>query len=56
MTKKYVNPMLQIVSISKNDIIATSDFGSGTKSGSAACAPDRFNVFDPSDDWANAGY
>lgn len=52
MTKKYENPMLQIVSINKNDIITTSDFGSGTKNGNQACAPDRFNVFDPYD----AGY
>lgn len=56
MTKKYENPMLQIVSINKNDIITTSDFGSGTKNGNEACAPDRFSVFDPDDSWANAGY
>lgn len=42
--KKFENPMLQIVSISKNDIIATSDFGSGQKAGNEACAPER-NMF-----------
>ena len=48
--KKYENPMLQIVSISKNDIIATSDEGVATgkklgdeyNSGDVSYAPDRF--------------
>lgn len=47
--KTYVNPMLQVVSIKKNDIITGSEvvgFGSGTKDGSAACAGDRFR-----EDW-----
>ena len=43
MTKKYENPMLQVVSIKRKDIITGSDFGQGTKAGSEACAPDRFN-------------
>ena len=55
MTKKYNTPMLQVVSISSKDIIATSnpnvsmnvtDF---TGSNTQICAPDRFN------DW-DAGY
>ena len=53
MTKKYNTPMLQVVSISSKDIIATSnqnmnvlgDYGSGV----TIAAPDRFN------DW-DAGY
>ena len=51
MTKKYENPMLQVVSINKNDIIATSDFGSGTKNGNQACAPGQRGMFDPDDSW-----
>ena len=42
MTKNYNSPMLQVVSIKHNDIITDSTtvgFGSGTKSGSEACAP-----------------
>lgn len=43
MIKKYNSPMLNVVSINKRDIIATSDtlvgFGTGTKSGGNACAP-----------------
>ena len=45
MTKKYNSPMLQVVSIKKNDIITGSEvvgFGIGTKDGGAACAGDRF--------------
>ena len=57
--KKFENPMLQVVGISENDIIATSDtlvgFGSGTKSGSAACAPGERGIFDPYDPY-NAEY
>ena len=49
--KKYENPMLQIVSIKKNDIIATSGEGVGTgdKLGNSflntdvSYAPDRFS-------------
>lgn len=47
--KRFENPMLQVVSIKKNDIITGSEvvgFGSGTKDGSAACAGDRFR-----EDW-----
>ena len=42
MTKKYYSPMLNVVSIKKNDIIICSEiveFGSGKKSGGSACAP-----------------
>ena len=49
--KKYENPMLQIVGIKKNDIIATSGEGvaTGDKLGNmynstdVSYAPDRFN-------------
>ena len=34
MTKKYNSPMLQVVSIRKKDIIATSDLSIGLSSGS----------------------
>ena len=55
MKKTYENPMLQIVSISKKDIIATSDPAlTGTYSGGEVLAPDRYNMF--GDSWANAGY
>lgn len=52
--KKYVNPMLQIVSINKNDIIVTSETlgyqgNLGTGEGFNFAAPDRFR------DW-DAGY
>ena len=51
MTKQYNTPMLQIVCINKNDIIATSGnqplgFGDDLSSGMGtieASAPDRFN-------------
>ena len=53
--KKYENPMLQVVSISKNDIIATStgtlSVGGGTKATSEADAPGMRSF----DDW-DAGY
>ena len=59
--KKYENPMLQVVSIRKQDIIATSDqmgkngnYGDG--SGISLGAPGLRTVFDPDDTWANAGY
>ena len=57
MTKKYNTPMLQVVSISKKDIIATSDLGlynDATLGAGDILAPDRFSVF--GDSWANAGY
>ena len=47
MTKKYNSPMLNVVSINKKDIIATSDpvvgFGNPdvTKDGSQACTAGR---------------
>ena len=47
--KKYENPMLQVVSIKKNDIITGSDqvsFGVGMLNPSAADAPDRFRDFE----------
>ena len=45
--KKYENPMLQVVSISKKDIIATSTDAplTGTQANENALAPDR-NIFD----------
>ena len=49
MTKKYNSPMLQVVSINQNDIIATSTTTLGIgASGSAinAEAPGLRNVFD----------
>ena len=53
MTKKYENPMLQIVSIKNNDIVVTSGPGINTSSvvevGNIG-APDRIR-----DDW-DAGY
>ena len=54
--KIYENPMLQVVSISKNDIIATSTgtlsvVGSETKATSEADAPGMRSF----DDW-DAGY
>ncbi len=50
--KKYENPMLQVVSINKNDIIATSDpkLG-GDYSGQTILAPGQRGF----DDW-DAGY
>ena len=46
MTKKYNTPMLQIVSINKKDIIATSNPAlNGTYTGGEVLAPDR-NMFD----------
>ncbi len=52
MTKKYNSPMLQIVSISKKDIITTSDpnvilGGTYTGSGNNFCAPGQRGL----DDW-----
>ncbi len=50
--KKYMNPMLQVVSINKNDIIATSgegilNFGSDLETGTIqAGSADRFR-----EDW-----
>ena len=57
--KTYNSPMLQVVSINKKDIIATSDPAvtlGGTFGGDVneICAPDRYSVF--GDGWANAGY
>ena len=53
--KKYENPMLQVVSIKKSDIIATSTesvgMGSGTKATNLADAPGMRGF----DDW-DAGY
>ena len=54
MTKKYENPMLQIVSINKNNIIATSGpFGSNGTYGEGVnlAAPGQRGL----DDW-DAGY
>ena len=43
--KKYENPMLQVVSIKKSDVIATSDPAlSGTYTGGDVLAPER-NMF-----------
>lgn len=57
MTKKYVNPMLQIVSIKDNDILTTSTLNVNTGiSVNNQFAPGQRGVFDPDDSWANAGY
>ena len=53
MTKKYNSPMLQIVSIKRNDIITGSQdapLSSGSQNNDLGLAPDRFR-----DDW-DAGY
>ena len=55
MKKYFENPMLQVVSINKKDIIATSELGKRGETGTIL-APELRGVFDPSDDWANAGY
>lgn len=54
MTKTYNSPMLQVVSIKKSDVIATSTLGYGgtTDETSGNLAPDR-NIFGNS--W-DAGY
>ena len=45
--KKYENPMLQVVSISKNDIIVTSPNLTGTYDGGAVLdGGRRFDDFD----------
>lgn len=50
MTKKYYSPMLQVVSISKHDVIATSEIGVyGDKTitnPNSVLAPDRWDRFD----------
>ena len=56
--KTYNTPMLQVVSINKNDIIATSNLGKGNRNwntGDPVLAPDR-TIFDPDDAWSTAGY
>ena len=56
MTKTYNSPMLQVVSIKKSDVIATSapGYGGTTDETSGNLATDRFTMF--GDNWANAGY
>ena len=57
MTKKYYSPVLQVVSINKKDIIATSDPAlGGVFNGETILAPGQRGLFDPDDSWANAGY
>ena len=54
--KTYVNPMLQVVSISKKDIIATSDFGvNNTLYEGVVKSPGQRGLFDPYDPY-NAEY
>ena len=51
--------MLQVVSISKTDIIATSEdmANRGTVDDpTKILAPGMRGIFDPDDSWANAGY
>ena len=54
--KKYENPMLQVVSIKKSDIIVTSPNSTNDNfyEGKPTLSPGR--IFDPDDSWANAGY
>ena len=57
--KTYNSPMLQFVSIKKNDIVTGSNpdatlGGEFTGTAGDICAPERFNMF--GDSWANAGY
>ena len=55
MSKKYYSPMLNVVSIKRSDLIATSGpFGSNGEYGAGVnlAAPDRGRGFD---DW-DAGY
>ena len=56
MKKIYENPMLQVVGIRKNDVIATSltSLGNEYDANDVTYAPDRFSMF--GDSWANAGY
>ena len=57
MTKKYKTPMLQVVSIKRNDIVTGSQVGlysDETLGAGDILAPDRFTMF--GDNWANAGY
>ena len=50
--KKYVNPMLQVVSIKNNDIVTSSpDYGGSTEAVSGNLAPNQRVM----DDW-DAGY
>ena len=59
MTKKYfAQPEMMVVNISKRDIIVTSPEIPNGDPGSAnnAEAPGLRNIFDPSNDWATAGY
>ena len=46
MTKKYNNPVLQVVGISKKDIIATSLVRGADVNSGVNDAPGRRNVFD----------
>ena len=56
MTKKYNSPMLQVVSIKKNDVIVTSPTLGADYNGETILAPGVRGIFDPSEEWANAGY
>lgn len=55
MKKNFEQPELMVVHMSNNDIVtisrSTTDYTGGT-----ILAPELRGVFDPSDDWANAGY
>ena len=56
MTKKvFAQPELTVVYVKRNDIITDSVPVNGSQANEAALAPMR-GIFDPSDDWANAGY
>ena len=46
MTKKYNSPVLQVVGISKKDIIVTSLTRGATVTSGDADAPDRFRGFE----------
>lgn len=56
MKKIFARPTIEVVRINNNDIVTESLFrGENVTSGNAD-APSLRGFFDPSDDWANAGY